>query len=402
MFLEFLSTLPPSEAATCSASRSIFITALGEKLAKRNSPYQGVFQALVSLSSEQPEREAVREILAQPDTDPDDLEALDAAWEDEAVQFGPGASASCKDEITRQGAGRQATGAGRANCRATSLSSSIQREARMRDAINYILFGWYPYLCLIVFLVGSWLRFDREQYTWRSGSSQLLRRKQLSWGSNLFHVGILVIFMGHFVGLLTPIWIFDMLGISHGAKQWLAIVAGGVAGVMCFVGITLLVHRRLFDPRIRRTSSFGDIAILLMLYAQLILGLCHHSAIARASRRPRDGQVHELGAGHPDAPARRRRAGRRCSHYLQAASSAWYDVIPGLSVHAPRSHLERADLVSRPPRLSGRAHAQRLAYGPRSGCQDLYRASQTPILRRKAAMSCSVHSITLPKPNRSR
>ena len=79
----------------------------------------------------------------------------------------------------------------------------------MRDLINYAVFGWYPYLCLTVFLLGSWVRFDREQYTWRSGSSQLLRRRQLAWGSNLFHVGILVIFFGHFVGLLTPIWVFD-------------------------------------------------------------------------------------------------------------------------------------------------------------------------------------------------
>jgi nitrate reductase gamma subunit len=143
----------------------------------------------------------------------------------------------------------------------------------MRDLINHIVFGWYPYLCLTVFLVGSWLRFDREQYTWKTGSSQLLRRRQMMWGSNLFHVGILVIFLGHFVGLLTPIWIFDALGISHTFKQWMAIIVGGVAGIMCFVGITLLVHRRLFDPRIRTTSSFGDIAILLLLYAQLILGL---------------------------------------------------------------------------------------------------------------------------------
>jgi nitrate reductase gamma subunit len=67
--------------------------------------------------------------------------------------------------------------------------------------------------------------------------------------------------------------VFDFLGISHTFKQWLAIDVGGVAGVFCFVGITLLVHRRLFDARIRKTSSFGDIAILLMLYAQLILGL---------------------------------------------------------------------------------------------------------------------------------
>jgi nitrate reductase gamma subunit len=143
----------------------------------------------------------------------------------------------------------------------------------MREQLNYIVFGWYPYLCLTVFLLGSWLRFDREQYTWRSGSSQLLRRRQLAWGSNLFHVGILVIFLGHFIGLLTPIWIFDAIGISHTFKQWMAIGIGGVAGVMCFIGITLLVHRRLFDARIYATSSFGDIAILLMLYAQLILGL---------------------------------------------------------------------------------------------------------------------------------
>jgi nitrate reductase gamma subunit len=143
----------------------------------------------------------------------------------------------------------------------------------MLDALNHIAFGWYPYFCLTIFLVGSWVRFDREQYSWRSGSSQLLRRRQLMWGSNLFHVGILVIFLGHFVGLLTPIWIFDALGISHGFKQMLAIGVGGVAGVACFIGITLLVHRRLFDSRIRKTSSFGDIAILLLLYAQLTLGL---------------------------------------------------------------------------------------------------------------------------------
>ena len=143
----------------------------------------------------------------------------------------------------------------------------------MREAINQALLGWYPYLCLTVFLLGSLLRFDREQYTWRSGSSQLLRRKQLAWGSNLFHVGILVIFVGHFVGLLTPIAVFDFLGISHSFKQMMAIVVGGIAGIACFIGTTLLVHRRLFDARIRNTSSFGDIAILLLLYVQLILGL---------------------------------------------------------------------------------------------------------------------------------
>jgi nitrate reductase gamma subunit len=143
----------------------------------------------------------------------------------------------------------------------------------MRDLIIYIVYGWYPYFCLTVFLFGSLMRFDREQYTWRSGSSQLLRRRQLMLGSNLFHVGVLIIFLGHFVGLLTPIWVFDAIGISHTFKQWMAILVGGFAGIVCFIGITLLVHRRLFDARIRRTSSFGDIAILLLLWLQLTLGL---------------------------------------------------------------------------------------------------------------------------------
>ena len=143
----------------------------------------------------------------------------------------------------------------------------------MQTTINHALFGWYPYVCLIVFLLGSLLRFDREQYTWKTGSSQLLRRRQLMWGSNLFHVGILVIFVGHFVGLLTPIWVFDMMGIGHGFKQLMAIWIGGIAGIFCLIGIALLTHRRLFDARIRATSSFGDIAILLILFAQLLLGL---------------------------------------------------------------------------------------------------------------------------------
>jgi nitrate reductase gamma subunit len=143
----------------------------------------------------------------------------------------------------------------------------------MMQTLNSIVFGWYPYLCFTVFLLGSLLRFDREQYTWRTGSSQLLRRRQLMWGSNLFHVGILVIFVGHLGGLLTPIAIFDAFGIPHGAKQMMAIVIGGVAGLMCLVGIGLLTHRRLFDARIRATSSFGDTAILLILFAQLLLGL---------------------------------------------------------------------------------------------------------------------------------
>lgn len=143
----------------------------------------------------------------------------------------------------------------------------------MSGYINTLVFGIYPYIALVILAVGTVIRYDREPYTWRSGSSQLLRRKQLVWGSVLFHVGILVIFFGHLIGLLTPIQLFDVVGISHGAKQILAIVAGGIAGVMAIIGATLLVHRRLFDARVRATSSASDTLIIILLWLQLVLGL---------------------------------------------------------------------------------------------------------------------------------
>jgi len=139
--------------------------------------------------------------------------------------------------------------------------------------MDFFLFQIFPYIAIAVFVLGSILRFDRDPYSWRSKSSQLLRKKQLIIGSVLFHLGILVILAGHAVGLLTPIAIFDAIGISHGAKQILAMVAGGIAGVFCFIGLVILLHRRLFDPRIRATSSFSDIAVLLLLLTQLCLGM---------------------------------------------------------------------------------------------------------------------------------
>jgi len=143
----------------------------------------------------------------------------------------------------------------------------------MTTWLNTAVYGAYPYLALTVFLLGSLLRFDHGQYTWRTGSSQLLRRRQMLWGSNLFHVGILAIFAGHCVGLLTPVAVFDALGVSHSFKQGLAMTVGGIAGVACWIGIALLAHRRLYDPRIRATSSTGDILILLLLWLQLTIGL---------------------------------------------------------------------------------------------------------------------------------
>lgn len=139
--------------------------------------------------------------------------------------------------------------------------------------LDSLLFGIYPYIALAVFVVGSLIRYDRDQYTWKTGSSQLLESKQLRLGSNAFHIGIIMVLAGHFVGLLTPHQVWDFLGVTAAFKQKIAMGLGGVFGIICFYGMTILINRRLNNPRIRATSSTMDIAILLLLYVQLILGL---------------------------------------------------------------------------------------------------------------------------------
>jgi nitrate reductase gamma subunit len=139
--------------------------------------------------------------------------------------------------------------------------------------LNTLLFGYYPYIAMTVFFIGSLARFERGQFGWRSGSSQMLSGKELRRGSTLFHAGILLLFVGHFAGLLTPPALYHALGLSTSAKQVLAVVAGGIFGGVCFAGLFILTRRRLTDPRIRATGSRGDLFILLLIGAQLVLGL---------------------------------------------------------------------------------------------------------------------------------
>lgn len=139
--------------------------------------------------------------------------------------------------------------------------------------IDFIIFGIMPYAALTILVVGSIARYERDPFTWKSSSSQLLRRKQLIWGSILFHVGIITVFLGHLIGLFTPVWVLDAVGIPYWFKQWMAVVIGGPAGIAALIGSTILLHRRLVDPRIRATSSFADIGIMVLIWLQLAIGL---------------------------------------------------------------------------------------------------------------------------------
>ncbi len=137
---------------------------------------------------------------------------------------------------------------------------------------NFLLFGAYPYIALAVLIVGSWARYDNAQYTWKAGSTQMLSDKGMRIASNLFHVGVLFIIFGHFIGLLLPESIYHYV-ISTPNKQLMAMVSGGFFGILAFIGLTMLIKRRFTDDRVRANGSRADQLVLLMLYAQLILGL---------------------------------------------------------------------------------------------------------------------------------
>lgn len=151
--------------------------------------------------------------------------------------------------------------------------NTFANQASQVSDMNQLLFAVVPYIALTIFFVGSLVRYDRDQYTWKADSSQLLESKQLRRGSIPFHIGILAIFAGHFVGLLTPTEVWHVLGVSAPTKQLIAMAAGGLFGVICFYGMCILIVRRLTNPRVRATSSAMDIGILLLLFLQLVVGL---------------------------------------------------------------------------------------------------------------------------------
>lgn len=139
--------------------------------------------------------------------------------------------------------------------------------------LHQFLFGIYPYIALTVFLLGSLIRFEREQYTWRSESTQLLKRGNLRIGSILFHIGIISLFATHMVGLLTPVEVYHSFGLTTAAKQMMAIVGGSLLGVLCLIGLLILLHRRFSEPRIAAVTSFGDKLVMLWILVTLLLGL---------------------------------------------------------------------------------------------------------------------------------
>ncbi|MEC1666022.1 respiratory nitrate reductase subunit gamma [Bacillus mojavensis] len=136
-----------------------------------------------------------------------------------------------------------------------------------------ILWGVMPYIVLTIFIGGHIYRYQHDQFGWTAKSSELLEKKKLAAGSILFHWGMLCVIGGHLMGILIPEALYTSIGISEHFYHKMAIGAGLPAGVAACTGLFILTYRRLFDKRIRKTSSPSDILMLILLLFMMLTGV---------------------------------------------------------------------------------------------------------------------------------
>lgn len=130
-----------------------------------------------------------------------------------------------------------------------------------------------PYLAVMSFVLGHIWRYRREGYTITARSTQVLERKWLRPGIILFHVGLLMVLGGHFIGILIPESLTESLGVSEHAYHLIAVTAGMISGSLLVIGFVILLARRILVPQIRRTTTGWDWAAEGLLAVVVGLGM---------------------------------------------------------------------------------------------------------------------------------
>ncbi|WP_102274974.1 respiratory nitrate reductase subunit gamma [Cytobacillus massiliigabonensis] len=140
----------------------------------------------------------------------------------------------------------------------------------MFDQFLWVVF---PYIVLTIFIGGHIYRYQHDQFGWTSKSSELLEKKLLRLGSNLFHWGIIFVFGGHVMGLLIPIGVYESMGISEHQYHMIALIGGIPAGIAASIGIFILLYRRMTVRRLIATSTKGDWISLICLLIVILSGM---------------------------------------------------------------------------------------------------------------------------------
>lgn len=136
-----------------------------------------------------------------------------------------------------------------------------------------IIWGILPYIVLTIFIGGHIYRYQKDQFGWTTKSSEFLDKKSVKVGSQLFHWGVVFVFIGHFLGIIIPVGIYDAVGISEATYHTIALVFGIPAGIAALIGLILLLWRRMNVKRIFMTSSTSDWVSLILLVLVIGTGL---------------------------------------------------------------------------------------------------------------------------------
>lgn len=156
----------------------------------------------------------------------------------------------------------------------TIATLSAASMASTLPAASQFMWIIFPYTCLLVLVMGTLYRYQFDQLGWGSKSSELLEKRMLTVGSALFHWGILSVFVGHVLGLLVPIEVYNALGISSELYHAAAIILGGLSGLVALAGISILLYRRIANVRVRMNSDFSDYLADGLLWIVTFLGDC--------------------------------------------------------------------------------------------------------------------------------
>lgn len=147
---------------------------------------------------------------------------------------------------------------------------------------NQFLWVIVPYLCVAIFLIGHIARFKFDQFSWTAKSSEFIEKKQLKWGSLMFHLGIIPVAMGHFVGLVIPASWLSAVGVNDHLYHIGAVYIGSIFGIITMIGMLLLTARRVTKRNIRKLSSASDIIVNFLLLFIVFMG-CYATLVTNAT-----------------------------------------------------------------------------------------------------------------------
>ena len=139
--------------------------------------------------------------------------------------------------------------------------------------MSTFLYGVLPYIALTIFVGGTIIRYTFFERGWTTKSSEFLSKKDLKWANPIFHLGLLMAFGGHCIGILVPKFVTEAAGTNEQMYHMIAL-AGGLPAAVLFLGGFLLLLKRRFagSDRMKVNTSSMDKWLYLVLFLTIVSG----------------------------------------------------------------------------------------------------------------------------------